>query len=106
VVLVEHDYVVETLSAERANNAFCDGVGLRRVDWRGNRIDADAAGALSEIAAVDGIVIAEQMAWFVAPGRGLDELPPHPGCGRVGRHFDMHHLAAAMRDEYQDVQAF
>ncbi len=28
--------------------------------------------------------IAEQMAWFLAPGRGFDQLPPHPGCSRVG----------------------
>jgi hypothetical protein len=60
--------------------------------------------ALSELAAIDGIPIAEQMAGFLVPGRGLDELPPHPGCGRVGRHVDMHELAPAVGDEHQHMQ--
>src|SRR5438132_796795 len=74
------------------------------MDRTGQSVDADAAGSLAELAAIDRIPIAEQMAWFLAPRCGLNDLPPHPGCGRVGRHVDMHPLTPAMGDEHQHVQ--
>src|SRR5205823_9607730 len=40
----------------------------------------------------------------LAPWCGLDELPPHPGCRRVGRQVDMRQLAPAVGDEHQHVQ--
>src|SRR5437899_151536 len=95
MLLVQHDEVVETFSAQGPDHSLRDSVGLWRVDWRGDSVDAEALGALSEIAAVDRIAIAEQMAWFLAPGRGLEELPPHSGCRRIGRHVDMRQLAPA-----------
>ncbi len=51
--------------------------------------------------AIESAVVAEEMAWFLVPGRrGLDDLPPHPGCRRVGRHVDMHHLEPTVSDEH------
>jgi hypothetical protein len=44
------------------------------------------------------------MAGFLAAGPGFDQLPPHSGCGWVGRHIDMHQFAMAVSDEHQDVQ--
>ena len=78
-------------------------VGLGRADGCGDRIDTDSQSAIAKLAAINGIPIAEQMAGFGAPGRRLDELPPYPGCGRVGCHVDMHQLAPAVGDEHQHV---
>src|SRR6202022_4008048 len=82
----------------------CASFRLWCMDRTGDGIDADALGALSEVAAIDRIAIVEEMAWFLAPRRGLDELPPYPGCGRVGCHVDMHQFAPAVGDEHQHVQ--
>src|SRR6266545_7408522 len=82
--LVEDDEMVETLSSQGPDQSLRDSVGLWRVDRRGDCVDADTPGAVPKIAAIDGIPIAEQMAWFPAPWCGLDELPPHPDCRRVG----------------------
>jgi len=38
------------------------------VDRRGDCVDADTPSALPKIAAIDGVAIAEEMAWFLAPG--------------------------------------
>jgi hypothetical protein len=85
IVLIEDDDMVETFSAQGADQSLRDGVRLRRPDGRRDSVDADSLSALSKVVAIDGIPIAEQMAGFLAPGCGLDELPPHPGFRRVGR---------------------
>src|SRR6266581_5242618 len=101
MLLVEDDEMVETLSAQGPDHSLRDGVGLWRVNGRGDRVDADTPSALPKIPAIDGVPIAEEMAWFLVPGRrGLDDLPPHPGCRRVGRHVDMHHLEPTVSDEH------
>jgi hypothetical protein len=74
------------------------------MDRTGDSVDANAAGSHAELAAIDRIPIAEQMAWFLTSRCGLDNLPPHPGCGRVGRHIDVHQLTPVMGDEHQHVQ--
>src|SRR6266545_6211312 len=104
MLLVQDDDVVETFSAQGADQSLRDGVRLRRTNGRRDSVDADALSALSKLGAIDGIPIAEQMAGFPAPWCGLDELPPHPSCRRVGCHVDMHQLASAVGDEYQHVQ--
>src|SRR6266487_4510379 len=83
MLLVQDDDVVKALSAQGPDHSFRDGIRHWRVDRSGDSVDADALGALSEVAAIDGIPIVEQMAWFLAPRRGRDDLPPHPGCGRL-----------------------
>src|SRR5712692_601646 len=83
MLLVQHDDVVQTFSAQCPEHSLRDGVGRWCVDGCGDRIDPDAPSTLAKLAAIDGIPIAEQMAWFLAPGRGLDELPPDPGCRRA-----------------------
>src|SRR3981081_3405114 len=69
MLFVQHDEVVETFSAQGPDHSLRDGVCLWRVDWRRDSVDTDAPGALPEIAAVDRIAIADQMAWFLGPGR-------------------------------------
>src|SRR6266852_9464067 len=54
--------------------------------------------------AVDCIAVPQQMARLLSPGRGLDELPPHPGSRRVGGHVDMHQLTPTVSNEHQHVQ--
>jgi hypothetical protein len=96
--------MVKALSAQSPDHSLRDGVCLWCADWRGNSVDSDTPGAVSEIADIDGLAIAEQMPRFLAPRRGLEELPPHPRCCRAGRHVDLHQLTPPMRDEHQHVQ--
>ena len=68
MLLVEDDGMAETLSAHGPDHSLRDGVGLWRVDRSGDRVDTDAPSALSKLAAVDGIPITDEMAWFLAQG--------------------------------------
>jgi len=99
-----NDQVVEALSTQRPDDAFHNRVRTRRSNGRGDGVDTDAAGALAEVMAVDCIAVPQQMARLLSPGRGLDELPPHPGSRRVGGHVDMHQLTPTMGNEHQHVQ--
>ena len=79
MVLVDDDEMVETLSAQGPDHSLRDGVGVWRMDRRGDCVDADTQSALPKIAAIDGVAIVEEMAGFLAPWCGLNELPPDPG---------------------------
>src|SRR5947209_15199563 len=91
--------MVQTLAPQRPDDAFGDGVCLRRVNRGGDGIDPDPSGPLAEVTAIHGISIAQQMAWLVTPRCRFDHLAPHPGGGRVGRHVDVRQLPPTVGDE-------
>jgi hypothetical protein len=72
VLLVQDDEVVETLSAYGPDHTLHDGVRTRCPNRRGDGVDTHASGPLAEVPAVDGIPLAEQVAWLVPPGCRLD----------------------------------
>ena len=96
--------MIQALSAERPDYSFGDGVRARACHRRGDGINADSFGPLAEVAPVDRVVITQQMAWLVAPGRRLDHLPPHPGSRRIGRHVDVDQFPPTVGDEHEHVQ--
>ena len=61
--LVEHDQMVEALPTQCPDHSLRDSVRLGRVDWGGDSVDADALGPSTEVAAVEGIAIPQQMSW-------------------------------------------
>src|ERR687885_589340 len=83
MLLIEDDQMVQTCSTERPDESLDDGIRPRARYGCRNSIDTDPSGSLAKVAAVPRVVIMEQMAWPLAPGRRLDHLLPHPGRGRV-----------------------
>ena len=71
---------------------------------RSDGIDPDPSGPLTQVAPVHRVMIMQQMAWLGAPRRRLDQLPPHPGLGRVRGDVDVYEFPPSMGDECQDVQ--
>jgi hypothetical protein len=59
MLLVQDEDVVKALAAQCPDHSLRDGVGLWRVDRRGDSVDADALGALAEFAAIDSVTISE-----------------------------------------------
>ena len=99
VLLIQDDEMVEALSPKRADQSFGNGVCFWRVNRGGDGVDADAPGSLAEVAAVDRISIAQQLAWLGAPGCCFDELPPNSGSRRVGCVVHVHQLAPPVGNE-------
>src|SRR5207248_6396625 len=90
MLLVEDDEMIQTLSAERPDESFDDRIRARTRYGCGDSIDTDPSGPLAEVAPVHRIVIMEQVARLVTPGRRLDHLAPDPGRGRVGGDVHVH----------------
>jgi hypothetical protein len=103
VALVENDQVVQAFSAECPDHSLDDRVRTRRSNGCSDGIDTDPSGVPAEVAAVDGIAIAQQMTRLATLGRRFDDLAPDPGGGRVGGHIHMHQLAPTVGNEHQHV---
>ena len=104
VPFVHDDDVVQALPPKCAHQPLRDAVGLRRGDRREHRVDADALRPLDEVAAVGAVSVTDQETRAVSPRRGIDELPPDPGRRRMCGDVDVHHRAAIVRDEEEDVE--
>ena len=104
VALADGNQVVEALRADCPHPAFGDRVGAGRPNRGPQTLDSQAGGALAEVGAPDPVTIMDQVSRLAVPGHGFDQLPPDPGGGRMGGHFEMDKLATPVTDEEDDVE--
>src|ERR1700682_5453245 len=102
--LVEHNHVIETLAANRADKAFGDWVGLGRPSRRPHAGDSKASDPHIEIPSVDGVMVMNEMGRLVPPRSRLQQLLPDPGCRRTGGDVEGDQLTALVADEEEDTQ--
>ena len=86
VSFVQNDHVVEKFTADRADHAFGEGFLPGRA-WRGENLgEAHALHPSAELATVDAVAIAEEVARRRVIGEGLDDLLRGPcGSGGIGQ---------------------
>jgi hypothetical protein len=96
--------MIQALAAQRPDDPLRDRICPRGADRGEQGLDAKAFGPLHEVAAVDGVPVAQQGARLPAPGGGLDELPPGPRGGRVGGDVAVHQFPSVLGAEQQAVQ--
>jgi hypothetical protein len=99
VRLVDDDQVVDALPAQGPDQPFGDGVRARRPDRREQGLDAETARPRHDVAAVDRVAVAHQVARRAPPRRGRDQLPPDPGGGRTRGHVQVDELPPGVIDE-------
>jgi len=100
---IKDDEVVQTLSADRANEPL--GVGIlpgtarRREDF----LDLERSDTRPNVAAINAVSIPQEIARGVVLGKGLENLLGRPGRGGVLRHVEVQHLAPTMfqHDEHE-----
>ena len=88
-----------TRSATALARGACTGLY-----WAEQSLDTPAPGPRHEVAAIDRVPVAQQVARLPAPRRGFKDLLPDPGSTRVGRQVAMDQLAASVRNEEEDIQ--
>ena len=90
---VQDDEVVQTVSSDRADQALgvriLPGTARRREDF----LDLERSDTRPNVAAINAVSIAQEIARSVALGKGLDNLLGCPGRGGVLRHVEVQHLA-------------
>ncbi len=93
---VEHDYVVQTLAPDRADEAL----HIRRLPERpvrdDNFFDAQTRVAPAEVLAVDAVMVADQEARRLVKGEGFHDLLRRPARGGVRRHAEVHQRPAVV----------
>jgi hypothetical protein len=99
-----HDDLIEALAAKGADESFGDRVRPRRPDRRQERLDPETASPLDEVAAVDRVPVADQLAGCPSPRSRSDQLPPDPRGGRAGGDVQVQKLAPDVADEREHLQ--
>jgi hypothetical protein len=93
---IKDDEVVQTLSADRADEPFgvwiLPGAAGRREDF----FDWQRSDTRPNVAAINAVPIPQQIARSVVLGEGLDNLLRRPGCRGVVRYVEVQHLPTTM----------
>jgi hypothetical protein len=88
MTLVDDDQEFQTLSAQCADDALGDGVRLRRVHGREDRLDADLGGPWDEAATIATIAVPNQITRLLSPRSRRQKLAPDPFSRRMGGDVD------------------
>jgi hypothetical protein len=98
VLLVENNDVIETISAYGSDNSLDIGV----LPWRPGRcdypFDTKARDPSLDSITINGIPIAQQIAWCIIERKGFHQLPCRPMSGGVLRDIEVHNLPAIMAE--------
>ena len=92
VSLVQHDHMIQTLSPDRADQAFCVRILPRRARRRDHFFDVHVPYALLENMAVDSVAITNQKSRRRLFGERFDNLLGRPICGRMRRNVEMNDM--------------
>ena len=102
--LIEDDDVVETLSANRADEALDIGCLPGRSERGENFGNHHAFGLGSKDISIDTVTIPEQVSRRFVPRKGLQELCCSPFGGRMFRHVKMDNAPAIMSQDKKHIQ--
>ena len=103
---IKDDEVVQTLSADRADEPLgvwiLPGAAGRREDF----VDLERSDTRPNVAAINAFPIPHEIARSFVFGEGLDNLLGSPGCRGVVRHVEVQHLPTTMFQYDEHEQNF
>ena len=98
--------MVQALTLDGANNAFCVWVLPRCTIRRQNFVNAEGLRPSGEYCSVNRIAITDQMLWLLVHAAGLNQLLCSPGGGWMVGYIEMHYPASVITQNHQDKQDF
>jgi len=101
---IKHDYVIQTFSANRPNQAFTGGVLLRCSRGDRNLVNAHVMHAISEVLSVAAVAVANQIARSFVERKGLMHLLCPPASCRIYGHLEVNHMATIVTHDDKTVQ--
>jgi len=102
----EYDDVVQALTPDRANEAFCIRILPRRTIRRKNFPYPQCRCPPGELLPVDGITITDQRLWCFVYAAGLDKLLCSPGSGRMIGYIQMQDPTTVITENDENKQDF
>ena len=104
VTLIEDDDVIETFTADRADDALDIGVLPRRSRCRDDLLDRHRLDTIAEGLTIRRIAVSQQKARCGVPGKGLGDLARQPDLCRVLRDIEMDDCSSLMAEDDQGAQ--
>jgi hypothetical protein len=104
VPLVDHNYMVKTLAANRADDALDIRVLPRRSRRRHDLRYVNRFDPAAEFRAIRCVAVSQQVAWRGVPRKCLGDLAREPTCGGVLRDVQMQNLAPRVAEDHAHVQ--
>jgi len=102
--LVEDDEMVQTLPADRANEALAIRILPRAMRSGEHLLNPHRLDGCRERLAINSVTIAQQVVWCTIPGEGLDQLPGRPFCGGMRGYAKVKESAAIMRQNQKNEE--
>ena len=101
---VEHDAMIQTLTADRTDQAFRVRILPRRARCDEHLFDAQVLYALLEYGAVDAVAVTQQESWRLIVWKRLDDLLGRPLGRRMCRHVEVDEVTTivAQHDEREE----
>src|SRR5262245_21338681 len=88
VCFPEHDQMVNALPPDRANQPFRKAILPLRAGRDGLVANAHCAQPASDNRTVNGVAVADQVAWRLVPRKSFRDLLRNPLCRRMRCHID------------------
>ena len=104
VALAQDEDMVETLSPDRADEAFREGSLPRTLGSREDFLDLHALHALAEGVPVDGVAIAEEIGWSGVGREGVHGLLSGPSRGGMLGDVEVEDPAPMVSEDDQDEE--
>ena len=104
MAFVEDDDVIQTLSANAANDALGIGIPPRAPRCDRAFLHPQTAYAFSKLASIDGITIAQQVLRHGLPWKRFNELLRRPFARRMLRHIEVNDPAPIVGQDNQHEQ--
>src|SRR5213083_2575112 len=99
MTLIEDDDVVQAFAADRADQAFGEGILPGGAGGDEDLTDSHLRDSASERVTIDRVPVAEQIFRSRLIGKGVDHLTCRPRGGRVGGDVDMDEVAAIVAED-------
>ena len=96
VALAQDDHMIQKLSAKGAPESFDDQILSRRPVRNPHLLDVAGVEELPHPAAIDAVVVEEEISRLLAVGHGFPQLLNHPAHRRVGRDRVVNDFAATV----------
>ena len=101
---MQHDHMIETLTANGSNHSLDIGSLPRRARCRQDFADAHVSHLFSEVIAEDRIAVAQQVARELGKGKGLTQLLSCPLRGRMGGNVEVQDATPVMGQNQENVK--
>ena len=98
VGLPEHDQVVDALPPDRADQSFRKAVLPRRAGRDRLVANAHGAQAAGDNSTINGVTVADQVAWGLVPGKSFGDLLRYPVRRWMRRHIDPDQLSPELAE--------